>query len=178
MLDKSQYKLQRQGITLIELILYMSLFAILVSIVFSTVFYLQKLFTNKKIEYIVRAEIYEQLNLLQQHLVLTQRVEVGPEDITLYMYGSTDPRAVVKIRQYIDGGRLVMEYLHNDPGLDKKIYVHEYTVLQDLSFSLIDIVGGLNTFSRQSVLAAHITWKNSRQKTILIDETLYIPNLE
>lgn len=154
----------------------MSLFAILIIILFSTVFYMQQIFSSKKAESTVRIQIYEHLYLLQQHMVKVEHIDLATSSTTLYMYVSPDPAALKAISQYIEEGSLVLEYIYNDPNLNKKIYPYVFTRFEGFVFEKINVTDDLLTTSRQAVLKALITWKNPKGKSISVHEVVYIPN--
>lgn len=171
------YKFPRnKGITLIELLVYMSLFAILIIILFSTVFYIQQIFSNKKVESVMRIQVYEHLHLLQQYTEKAEKVHLATSSVTLYMYVSTDPVALQSISQYIEEGSLVLEYIYNESSLSKKIYPYELTRFEEFTFQKINTANELLTVSRQGLIEARAIWKNPKQKLISLHEVIYIPN--
>lgn len=65
----AKIKIQKnKGLTLIELLIYMSIFSIICLMVSSSVFYLQKIIQNNNQNYYVKNQIYTNLNILQQYL--------------------------------------------------------------------------------------------------------------
>lgn len=167
---------RNKGITLIELLLYMSLFTVLILIVFSTVFYVQRIFADKKGEYIIRTQVHDHMRLLQQHLMNTEYIALDDDELTLYMYTDPNPQALTAIHQYIEEERLILEYFYNNPALYKKIVVFEFSRFERFGFVWLGVLQDSNTVSRQSLLNVSIVWKNNAQKIIYMYEDIYIPN--
>lgn len=160
----------KKGMTLVELILYMGLFALIILLVFSTTFYLQKLFEDKLGEYAIRRDVYMHLRILQEYLVGTERIELGDNSFIFYMKNDS----LQEIRQTLENGKINMEYRYTDISKNKKFVVYELDIFD--SFQLSASSSTLPTLYVESRVKALIRWKNTRHKELEITEFLTIPN--
>ncbi len=72
----------KKGISLIELIIYISIFSIISIMITESLFYIQKIIQNNNQNYYIKNQIYNNLNILQQYL-LSNRAEVVDEHISI-----------------------------------------------------------------------------------------------
>lgn len=117
---------KKQGVTLIELLLYMGLFVILVTGVLYSAVYLQSVLQYNTLEYTADEQIYRQLSLLQQHMFGAEKVEFGSSSIKIYgKYGF--------VEQYILGNVLHMRYIYAGKS-EKDIVMYPYLKLEKFIF--------------------------------------------
>lgn len=72
-----------RGVTLIELLIYMAIFSTLVVGFLAATFYLQRVIQSQAYIYMSKECVYQQLDLLQQHMRLATAVEVAT-GVTLF----------------------------------------------------------------------------------------------
>lgn len=75
--------IKNQGLTLIELILYMSIFCMIFLTVMSSVFYIQKIIQTSNQNYYVKNEMYKNLDILQQYLY-SSHITVEGDALTFF----------------------------------------------------------------------------------------------
>lgn len=165
------YKHTKRGVTLVELILYISLFTILVMGVLSSVVYLQSVLQYTALEHVNREQIYRQLDILQQYLVTATRVDIATTTIRIYgRYGY--------IEQYVDQGVLRMIYHYDDGLLQKNIVPYPYLRLKDFSFTKNPRNFVDETLFKKGSISVRVAWLDNKKSVKYFEETLLsLPNL-
>ena len=162
--------ISKKGMTLVELILYMGLFTLLILLVFSTTFYMQKLFEDKLGEYAVRRDMYMHLRMLQEYLAVTERIDIEENSFTLHMKNNS----LIKIRQTLENGKINLAYIYSDVSKNKRFAAYQSDIFDQ--FQLTIASSTLPTLHTLSTIRADIGWKNMRHKELQIIEFLAIPN--
>lgn len=145
-----------RGLTLIELLIYMSIFSIICLIVSSSVFYLQKIIQNNNQNYYTKNQIYFNLNILQQHLYSTH-VEIIDGDLNFF-----DKNNNLFLTQKIENKQIKNIYQ------SKNFVIDEYLNLEEYKIELID---------KNRLLKFDISWFDNRGKIQNITEYLIVINL-
>jgi type II secretory pathway pseudopilin PulG len=144
-----------KGITLIELLIYMSIFSIICMMISSSMFYLQKIIQNNNQNYYYKNQIYLNLNILQQYLYKTQ-VELYAGDLNFL-----DKNNNKILSQKIENMQIKNIYQNKSFIIDEFLYFKKYEI------SLMD---------NGRILKFDISWIDGRQKTQNLIEYLVVIN--
>lgn len=156
-------KLQK-GFTLLELILYMSVFTILVGGVLYSSFYLQNVLQYNSSEYTSKESVYRQLTLLEEYAKHATGIE----------YSSTSLKIITKnsyMEQILKDEVLVVRFGHLQK-VEIQFVQFPYMKFQEFSFKRGEKE---DTYLTKSILYADIKWKNSKQKSGSLVDFLLIP---
>lgn len=153
---KIKQNIHSNGLTLIELLIYMSIFSIIFIIITSSVFYLQKIIQNNNQNYYVKNQIYTNLNILQQYLYKTH-IEMAGNDLKFF-----DKNNNLILTQKIENKQIKNIYPN------KSFIIDDYLNFEKYEISLID---------NGKVLRFGISWFDSRGKVQNIVEYLIVINL-
>ena len=155
---KTLYK-QEKGMTIIELLIYMSIFSIIMLMIISSVFYLQKIIQNNNQNYYVKNQIYYNLNILQQYLYKTHvelSKNINGQDLSFF-----DKENNLILIQKIENKKI------------KNIYKNKaINIIDDISFDDLKI----ELLDNDRVLKYTFSWKDSRFKNKVITEYLIVIN--
>lgn len=162
---------KQKGITLVEILLYMGIFAVYITFVFSITFYMQNIFGKAKTEYVGKIMIYHHLTLLQNHLEKTSHIEHTPTSTTFHIVDSD----ITKIVQYTDGGKMYIRYEYRDLIKSKTIQVFEDMYMVRFSINPQRYQGSVGTIHARTTLLVEVSWKY-REKMFTISEFVAIPN--
>lgn len=146
---------KHKGVTLVELLIYMSIFSIICLMVTSSVFYLQKIIQNNNQNYYVKNHIYINLNILQQYLY-SSSVKIVDNELKIF-----DKNNNLILTQIIDNKQIKNIY-HN-----KNFVIDEY-----LNFEKYEI----NLIENNRLIKFEITWLDSRGKVQNLTEYLVVIN--
>ncbi len=102
----AEINIKNRGLTLIELLIYMSIFSIIFIMITSSVFYLQKIIQNNNQNYYVKNQVYQNLNILQQYLYRS-RITITDQSLNLF-----DKNNKLIFTQNLDQGILKNTYEH------------------------------------------------------------------
>ncbi len=153
----------KKGFTLIELVLYMGIFALLVSGVLYSSFYLQNIMHFNSIEYKANEEMYRHLALLQQYVKNAVKIEISTT--TIHMH--TDNGLIT---QELSNGSIRMKYqFHSKPVIDFEIY--PYTQFTKFSFIKDEYNDSVQEKNR---LKIEIERVNSRGEIRRLKEYIYL----
>ena len=147
----SRYK----GLTLIELILYMSIFCFIFLIMMSSVFYLQKIIETNNQNYYVKSQIYRHLNILQSYLY---KSHVKIENENLQFFDKNNTRIFT---QKFEQNNIKNIYL------DKEFNAINFVIFQSCTFELVDL---------GKVLKIEFSWLDNRGKAQRLTEYLIVIN--
>ena len=146
---------KNRGITLIELILYMSIFSIIFLTIMSSVFYLQKIIQTNNQNYYIKNQIYDNINILQQYLYKSQ-VSITSHTLTLL-----DKNNTLILNQTLQHGQLKNRYGN------KTITIMEQVIFKAFNLEMLD---------NNRVLKIEFSWLDSRGKTQSLVEYLIVIN--
>jgi competence protein ComGC len=144
-----------KGLTLVELLLYMSIFSILFLTITSSVFYLQKIIQNNNQNYYVKNQIYTNLNILQQYMY-KNLVTVEGQDIKIFTKTGN-----LILTQKIEKYQLKNIYSNSEFVINDKIFFTNYNI------SMIE---------KNRLIKFEISWLDSRGKTQNFTEYIVVIN--
>jgi competence protein ComGC len=145
----------KKGLTLVELLIYMSIFSIICLIVTSSVFYLQKIIQNNNQNYYVKNYIYFNLNILQKYLY-SSSVKIVDNELKIF-----DKNDDLILTQKIDNKQI------------KNIYQNKNFVIDEyLNFEKYEI----NLIENNRLIKFDISWIDSREKLQNLTEYLVVIN--
>lgn len=156
-----------KGFTLLELVLYMSIFTILVGGVLYSSFYLQKVLEFNSVEYATKEQIYRNLELLQQHAQIATKIEITTSSIKI-----TNTHGYVE--QTLENGIIYMKYGHANQK-EKSFTPFPYMIFEQFSFEKAD---RQNTVLTKSILTIHTKRQNMRNKTVESREYILVPAVD
>ncbi len=148
-------KQNKKGLTLIELLIYMSIFSIICLMVTSSVFYLQKIIQNNNQNYYVKNHIYFNLNILQQYLY-NSSVKIVDNELKIF-----DKNNNLILTQKIDNKHIKNIYQN------KTFIIDEYLNFEKYEISLTE---------NNRLLKFDITWSDNRGKLQHLTEYLVVIN--
>jgi prepilin-type N-terminal cleavage/methylation domain-containing protein len=148
-------KIQNKGLTLIELLIYMSIFSIILLMINSSVFYLQKIIQNNNNNYRIKNQIYFNLNILQQYLY---KNSVSVQDKNLNLFNKNND---LILTQKMENSQIKNIYQNKEFEPLYSVYLEKYNV------SLID---------NNHLLKIEISWKDNRGKIQNLIEYLIVIN--
>jgi hypothetical protein len=143
------------GITLVELLVYMSIFSFIFMLTMSSSFYLQKIIENNNKNYYVKNQIYQNLNILQEYLYKTH-VEIDVQNINFINKSNK-----LVLTQTFENGHIKNIYEN------KSFLVNEYVHLEKYEAKLED---------DNHILKIQISWLDNRKKMKNITEYLIVIN--
>jgi type II secretory pathway pseudopilin PulG len=146
---------KNKGLTLVELLLYMSIFSILFLTITSSVFYLQKIIQNNNQNYYVKNQIYTNLNILQQYMY-KNLVTVEGQEIKIFTK-TGDLILTQKIEKY----QLKNIYTNSEFFINDKIFFTNYNISQ---------------IEKNRLLKFEISWLDSRGKSQNFTEYIVVIN--
>lgn len=144
------------GLTLIELLIYMSIFSIICLMITSSVFYLQKIIQNNNQNYYIKNQIYTNFNILQQYLYKAH-VEVVGKDLKFF-----DKNNNLILTQKIENKQIKNIYQN------KNFIINDYLNFEKYEISLIE---------NNRLIKFEITWLDSGGKLQNLTEYLVVINL-
>lgn len=144
-------KIKNKGLTLIELLIYMSIFSIILLMINSSVFYLQKIIQNNNKNYYIKNQIYINLNILQQYLYKNY-ITVNDADLNIFNRNND-----LILTQRLENNQIKNIYK------DKWFYIADNVYLQKYDLSLI---------ANKSLLKIEISWNDDRNKSQKLTEYL------
>lgn len=144
-----------RGVTLVELLVYISVFSIIFLIISSSSFYLQKIIQNNNHNYYVKNQIYFNLNILQRYLNKSS-VKLLNNDLKFF-----DKNKNLILTQKIENNHIKNIYQNKDFILD------QYMSLEKYEISLID---------NGRVIKFDISWLDNRGKIQNLIEYLIVIN--
>lgn len=148
-------KQKKKGLTLIELLIYMSIFSIICLMITSSVFYLQKIIQNNNQNYYVKNHIYSNLNILQQYLYRSS-VKVVNNDLKIF-----DKNNNLILTQKIDNKQIKNIYQNKNFVIDEYLNFEKYEV---------------NLIENNRLIKFDISWTDSRGKLQNLTEYLVVIN--
>ena len=155
-MDKIIFKNNKnKGLTLIELLIYMSIFSIILLMINSSVFYLQKIIQNNNRNYYIKNQIYLNLNMLQQYLY---RDYVTVDNKGLNIFNKNNDLIMT---QSLENNRIKNVYKN------KWFYIVDNVYLQKYNISLID---------DNSLLKVEVLWNDDRGKSQNLTQYLIVIN--
>lgn len=156
---------QARGMTLIELLIYMAIFSTLVVGFLAATFYLQRVMQSQSYIYMSKGCVYQQLDLLQQHMRLATSVEVGTTGVTL-----SSPQDKISLGLNPSGN---IEFRYDRPGrLQKTIQQCGTTTFLHLSATRDS---DATTLTSATGLTISISFADLRGRTHVITERLVTP---
>lgn len=154
----------KKGFTLLELVLYMSIFAVLVTGILYSSFYLQSVMQYNSGEYKIKEDIYRLVTLLQEFGKISTHSEVGTSSLKLlHKYGFAEIR--------LENSNVYFIFSHPDNSVTQFIEL-PHTKFEQLNFKRID---RHDTFLTKSILEIEVQRKNSKNKTVTLVDFLVIP---
>ncbi|MBC7766704.1 prepilin-type N-terminal cleavage/methylation domain-containing protein [Arenimonas sp.] len=151
----AQINLKNKGLTLIELILYMSIFSMIFLMIMSSVFYLQKIVQNNNQNYYVKNQVYENLTILQQYLYKSH-ITITNKNLNFFD----------KNNKQILTQKLDQKHIQN-------VYSNKtVTPIQYINFEGYN----LQLFDNGRVLKIEISWFDNRRKLQVLTEYLIVIN--
>ena len=151
----AQINTRNQGMTLIELLLYMSIFSIIFLLIMSSVFYLQKIIQNNNQNYYVKNQVYENLNILQQYLYKSH-ITITNQNLNFF-----DKNNRLILTQKLD-----QKYIQNVYN-NKTITPMQYIRFEEYNLQLLD---------NSRVLKIKFSWLDTRGKPQTLTEYLIVIN--
>jgi prepilin-type N-terminal cleavage/methylation domain-containing protein len=148
-------KPNQKGMTLIELLVYMSMFSIMMLTVTSSLFYLQKIIQNNNHNYYVKNQIYRNLAILQEHL-RDSSIVLDNQELSLFSKNGTAAMA-----HHLEDDQPVFVYR------DKKFNPYHQINFQGYSMSLVD---------KNRLLKFEISWLDTRGRRQVLVEYLIVIN--
>jgi len=151
----AQIRSYQKGTTLIELLVYMGIFSIMMLMVSSSIFYLQKIIKNNNHNYYVKNQIYTNLTILQHHL---DNASMTLENDELKLFSKTGK---LIMSQKIQDGQPQFIYR------DKNFNPYHLIDFQTYHMALID---------KNRVVQIEISWLDMRGKPQTLVEYLIVIN--
>lgn len=148
-------KIKNEGLTLVELLIYMSIFSIMLLMINSSVFYLQKIIQNNNNNYHIKNQIYFNLNILQQYLY---KNSVNIQNQSLNLFNKNDD---LILTQKIENHQIKNIYQNKEFEPLYNVYLEKYNL------SLIE---------NNHLLKIEISWKDNRGKIQDLIEYLIVIN--
>jgi competence protein ComGC len=145
----------KKGLTLIELLIYMSIFSIICLMVTSSVFYLQKIIQNNNQNYYVKNHIYFNLNILQQYLY-SSSVKIVDNELKIF-----DKNNDLILTQRIENKQIKNIYQN------KSFVIDNYSNFEKYEVKLI---------GNNRLIKFDIWWTDSRGKVQNLTEYLIVIN--
>lgn len=147
--------MKNKGVTLVELLVYIGIFSIILFIISSSSFYLQKIIQNNNQNYYIKNQIYYNFNVLQQYLNKSY-VELSGNDLKFF-----DKNKRLILTQKIENNHIKNIYQN------KNFIIDEYSNFQKYEISLID---------KGRVIMFNISWLDNRNKIQNFTEYLIVIN--
>lgn len=147
--------MKNKGVTLVELLVYIGIFSIILFIISSSSFYLQKIIQNNNQNYYIKNQIYYNFNVLQQYLNKSY-VELSGNDLKFF-----DKNKRLILTQKIENNHIKNIYQN------KNFIIDEYSNFQKYEISLID---------KGRVIMFNISWLDNRNKIQNLTEYLIVIN--
>ena len=151
----AQINLKNKGLTLIELILYMSIFSMIFLMIMSSVFYLQKIIQNNNQNYYVKNQVYENLTILQQYLYKSH-ITITNQNLNFF-----DKNNRQILTQKLDQKHIQNVYSN------KTVTPIQYINFEGYNLQLLD---------NGRVLKIEISWFDNRRKLQVLTEYLIVIN--
>lgn len=151
----AQINLKNRGLTLIELILYMSIFCFIFLVMMSSVFYLQKIIETNNQNYYVKSQMYRHLNILQSYLY---KSHIAIENDNLNFFDTNND---LILTQKLEENSIKNVYRH------KTLNAIEYVNFQSYTFELIDM---------NRILKIEFSWLDNRRKLQNFTDYLIVIN--
>lgn len=151
----AQINLRNRGLTLIELILYMSIFCFIFLVMMSSVFYLQKIIETNNQNYYAKSQIYRHLNLLQGYLY---KSHITVENNNLNFFDANNNLILTQ--------KLEQQTIKNIYK-DKTFNAIDYVNVQSYTFELVD---------SNRVLKIEFSWLDNRGRVQNLTEYLIVVN--
>jgi competence protein ComGC len=148
-------KIKNKGLTLVELLIYMSIFSIMLLTINSSVFYLQKIIQNNNNNYYIKNQIYFNLNILQQYLYKNS-VSIQNQSFNLFNKNND-----LILTQKMENSQIKNIYQNKEFEPLYNVYLEKYNL------SLIE---------NNHLLKIEISWKDNRGKIQNLIEYLIVIN--
>lgn len=153
----------KKGFTLIESVIYMSVYIILTGGVLSTAFYLQRVMEHSALEYAVQEKIYMQLELIQNYLVYSSDIQISSSSIRMRINNSF-------VTQELRGDFIYMVYEHS--GQSKKEFkIFPHIRFKKFSFKKQEYGDTLQT---QNILYVELERVDNQDSTKTLQEYVYL----
>ena len=146
---------KNKGVTLIELILYMSIFSMIFLMIMSSVFYLQKIIQTNNQNYYVKNQLYENFNILQQYLYKSH-INITNKNLNFF-----DKNNTLMLTQKINQKHIQNVYKN------KAITQMEYINFETYNLELLN---------NDRILKIEISWLDNRGKSQNLIEYLIVIN--
>ena len=146
---------KNKGITLIELLIYMSIFSIICLMISSSMFYLQKIIQNNNQNYYIKNQIYFNLNILQQYLYKSH-VDIDNNNLKIF-----DKNNNLILIQGIENNKIKNIYQNKSFIMDDDLKLEKY----EISF-----------IEKDRLIKFDISWLDNRGKYQNIIEYLIVIN--
>jgi len=144
-----------KGISLIELIVYMSIFFVIFTMITYSTFYMQKIIQNNNQNYYVKNQIYFNINILQQYLFKT----------TVKLYNN-------ELKFYDKNHNLILTQVFENNQL-KNIYKYKsFNAIDNVNFKDIKI----DILENNTIIKYEVSWLDNNNKTHSITEYLIVIN--
>ncbi len=151
----AKINLKNRGLTLIELILYMSIFCFIFLIMMSSVFHLQKIIQTNNQNYYVKNQVYANLNILQQYLYKSG-VQINNQELKIISKNGN-----VVLTQKLENNGMKNTYSNKEFNPMENVLMLKYAI------ELID---------SGRTLKVDFSWIDSRKKTQNFTEYLIVIN--
>ncbi len=155
-MDKIIKQKQQKGITILELIIYMSILSVVLSIAFSSMFYIQKIIENNNYNYYVKNQLYKNFNVLQKYLY-KYRLNIDTENKNISILGK-DNKIILK--QVLDNNNIKNIYEKS------QFYPYEFLKLNNLDLKMIN----------DNILELKYYWTDNRGNTHMLTDYLIVIN--
>ncbi len=145
----------QKGITLIEILMYMSIFLLISVVTMSSVFYLQKIIQNNNQNYYIKNQIYTNLNILQLYMY-KNHVTLRGQDLIIF-----SKNGELMLTQKIENNSLKNIYQNKQFFIDEKISFTKYDIYQ---------------LEKNRLLKFDISWLDNRGKQQNLIDYLVVIN--
>lgn len=153
-----------KGFTLLELVLYMSLFMVFVAGILYSSFYLQEVMQFNSVEYKTKEEIYRHLTILQNFGKIATSIELSTSSLKLVHKNGY-------VEQKLENSHIYLKFIHQD-NLQIEFIELPFTKFEQFNFKRGD---RQDTFFTKSILEIETIRKNSKNKLVSLVDFLVIP---
>ncbi len=169
---KKIYKKNKRGFTLIELIIYMSIYMIIVFGIFQSIYILEKNIEENSKVFDLKKDIYKQLYIIQYYLNKADLFIINNEQKSILI--ETDK---LKFRQYVDeSGYIHFHYLYKNNMREIDFILYDNIYFKQFSFEK-DKNTYISSLFRKSIINVFIEFreinKKNNNKNIQIKDWLF-----
>lgn len=142
-----------KGITLVELLLYMSIFSIIFVMTLSSIFYMQKIIQHNNQDFYIKNQLYVNLDILQQYFELASVKIIGNE-----------------LNLFDKSGALILAQKYENGHLSNIYKTKRFDVLRDVQITNYHPT----LLSNGTLLKLDISYLDARQKPQILTEYLIV----